>query len=135
MSRSRRKREAMQQGMTGPDAMKKALQDLGLGQLTSPLHYAAVETEELELSTAVQAQLINDKPGLVLWKALQESTFLYKAARRYTDTAMLVSDGRRFWTSSLNFEGMYTEELKLPLLPEQELWRPIIGNETGWRLA
>ena len=120
--------------------------------------------EELELSTAVQTQLQQEcnpfeppetprqqldrigemiksnvdahrSNGLPLLKALQESTFLYRAGRRYTATAMLVTDGIRFWTSDLNFNGMYTEEISLPLLQDQPVWRPLIGSESGWRLA
>ena len=121
-----------------------------MSPLVSTTSYAALgvehsDFEELELSTAVQSQAhpILDKEGNPLWepggmpllKALQESTFLYRAGRRYTATAMLVTDGIRFWTSDLNFNGMYTEEISLPLLQDQPVWRPVIGSESGWRLA
>jgi hypothetical protein len=111
-------------------------------ELTSPLtsitSYEAqgvkrADIEELELSP-VQEQLRRDN-GLPLLKALQESTFLYRAARRYTATAMLVTDGIRFWTSDLNFNGMYTEELLLPFLQCDPIWRPVVGSLTGWRLG
>jgi hypothetical protein len=116
-------------------------QAVGL-ELTSPsisvTSYAALgverpDIEELELSP-VQVQLHDDN-GLPLLKALQESTFLYRACRRYTATSMLVTDGIRFWTSDLNFNGMYTEELSLPIRQCDPVWRPVVGSLTGWRLG
>lgn len=126
MSRSRARRLLAQLGLS--------LRHDHSWELPSPLVYPEPVTEELELSTAVQEQA-HEPQGLPLLAALQASEFLWRAARRYSDTAMLVTDGVRFWTSDLKLNGMYTEELTLPILQDQPVWRPVIGDERGWRLA
>lgn len=126
MSRNKRKR------LLAQGSEVKGVQEYLIGSHTCEMK--APLTEELEISAAVQEQA-KELPGLPLLKALQESTFLYRAGRRYTATSMLVTDGVRFWTSDLNLNGIYTEELSSPLLQDQPIWRPIVGSESGWRLA
>lgn len=105
-----------------------------VGDPSPELPTFSFDVEELELSTAVQLQA-REVSGLPLLAALQASTLLYRAGRSYTKTAMLVTDGIRFWTSDLKLNGMYTEEITLPILEGEPVWRPVIGDETGWRLA
>lgn len=75
-------------------------------------------------------------PLLTLNEALQQSN-VYRAARPYGGQFYVVSDGGRFWTSFRNFAGMYVTEYAPDFVKERsdKLWRPVIGNEQGWRLV
>lgn len=78
------------------------------------------------------------EPGMRLYEALFQSVYLHRAARTFSPGVVLLSDGNRFWTADeTTFEptlvvGMIIDSGKERTEP---IWRPVVGDLKGWRMA